>query len=132
MNLKNRIFSEKEVNTGRQVEMDIAKVVFVIFVAMVHCTIDGVPEEALNSGLPYIFDTVIGGPMIAPGLMFSMGACLVYGRKKEWNDIVRRGGADLSAWISSEPVPLHDPGSDRICHFWRQGYVSFFYYISDL
>ena len=91
MNLKNRIFSEKEVNTGRQVEMDIAKVVFVIFVAMVHCTIDCVPEEALNSGLPYIFDTVIGGPMIAPGLMFSMGACLVYGRKKKWNDIVRRG-----------------------------------------
>ena len=43
MNLKNRIFSEKEVNTGRQVEMDIAKVVFVIFVAMVHCTIDCVP-----------------------------------------------------------------------------------------
>lgn len=91
MNFKSRIFSEKEVNTGRQVEMDIAKVVFVIFVAMVHCTIDCVPEEALSSGLPYFFDTVVGGPMIAPGLMFSMGACLVYGRKKEWNDIVRRG-----------------------------------------
>lgn len=91
MNFKDRIFSEKEVNTGRQVEMDIAKVVFVLFVAVVHCTIDCVPEEALSNGLPYFFDSVIGGPMIAPGLMFSMGACLVYGRKKEWNDIVRRG-----------------------------------------
>ena len=79
MNFKSRIFSEKEVNTGRQMEMGIAKVVFVIFVAMVHCTIDCVPEESLSSGLPCFFDSVIGEHMIAPGLIFSMGACLAYG-----------------------------------------------------
>ena len=77
MELINQIFAKENVNSGRQMEIDLAKVVFVLMVAAVHITIDCVPEEALSTGLPYVFDSVIGGPMIAPGLMFAMGACLV-------------------------------------------------------
>ena len=91
MELINQIFAKENVNSGRQMEIDLAKVVFVLMVAAVHITIDCVPEEALSKGLPYVFDSVIGGPMIAPGLMFAMGACLVYSRRQGWKDIFHRG-----------------------------------------
>lgn len=91
MELINQIFAKENVNSGRQMEIDLAKVVFVLMVAAVHITIDCVPEEALSTGLPYVFDSVIGGPMIAPGLMFAMGACLVYSRRQGWKDIFHRG-----------------------------------------
>ena len=91
MELINQIFAKENVNSGRQMEIDLAKVVFVLMVAAVHITIDCVPEEALSIGLPYVFDSVIGGPMIAPGLMFAMGACLVYSRRQGWKDIFHRG-----------------------------------------
>ena len=91
MNIRDRIFATEEVNTGRQVEFDIAKVVFVIFVAMVHCSIECTPGGDLSHGLPYLFDSVIGGPMIAPGLMFVMGVCIMYSRKRQWQDVMKRG-----------------------------------------
>lgn len=91
MNIRDRIFATEEVNTGRQVEFDIAKVVFVIFVAMVHCSIECTPGGDLSHGLPYLFDSVIGGPMIAPGLMFVMGVCIMYSRKHQWQDVMKRG-----------------------------------------
>jgi len=91
MNIRDRIFATEEVNTGRQVEFDIAKVVFVIFVAMVHCSIECTPGGDLSHGFPYLFDSVIGGPMIAPGLMFVMGVCIMYSRKRQWQDVMKRG-----------------------------------------
>lgn len=91
MNIRDRIFATEEVNTGRQVEFDIAKVVFVIFVAMVHCSIECTPGGDLSHGFPYLFDSVIGGPMIAPGLMFVMGVCIMYSRKHQWQDVMKRG-----------------------------------------
>ena len=91
MEFINQIFAKENVNNARQLEMDLAKVVFVLMVAAVHITIDCVPSEALSEGLPYVFDSVIGGPMIAPGLMFAMGACLVYSRRQGWKDILYRG-----------------------------------------
>ena len=91
MNIRDRIFAAEEVNTGRQVEFDIAKVVFVIFVAMVHCSIECTPGGGLSHGFPYLFDSVIGGPMIAPGLMFVMGVCIMYSRKHQWQDVMKRG-----------------------------------------
>ena len=52
MNIRDRIFATEEVNTGRQVEFDIAKVVFVIFVAMVHCSIECTPGGDLSHDFP--------------------------------------------------------------------------------
>lgn len=91
MNIRDRIFATEEVNTGRQVEFDIAKVVFVIFVAMVHCSIECTLGGDLSHGFPYLFDSVIGGPMIAPGLMFVMGVCIMYSRNHQWQDVMKRG-----------------------------------------
>ncbi len=91
MNIRDRIFATEEVNTGRQVEFDIAKVVFVIFVAMVHYSIECTLGGDLSHGLPYLFDSVIGGPMIAPGLMFVMGVCIMYSRNHQWQDVMKRG-----------------------------------------
>lgn len=89
--LKEEIFSTEEVNTGRQIEFDIAKATFVIFAALVHVTIECVTDEAIDYGMPYFIDTIIGGPIIAPGLMFAMGACMVYGKRKTGDDFIRRG-----------------------------------------
>ena len=91
MNLREKIFAKDNINCGRQYEIDLAKVVFVIMVAAVHITIECVPEESLSDGIPYVFDSVIGGPLIAPGLMFAMGACLDYSRRQGWKDIFHRG-----------------------------------------
>lgn len=91
MNLRERIFDKEEVNTGRQVEFDLAKVVFVLAVAAVHCSIECTPEKGLSYGLPYVFDSVIGGPMIAPGLMFAMGICIMYSREHDWKSVRKRG-----------------------------------------
>lgn len=43
MELINQIFAKENVNSGRQMEIDLAKVVFVLMVAAVHITIDCVP-----------------------------------------------------------------------------------------
>ena len=40
MELINQIFAKENVNSGRQMEIDLAKVVFVLMVAAVHITID--------------------------------------------------------------------------------------------
>lgn len=61
MELINQIFAKENVNSGRQMEIDLAKVVFVLMVAAVHITIDCVPEEALSTGLPYVFDSGSSG-----------------------------------------------------------------------
>lgn len=82
---------EEDSRTKRQLEIDSIKMVFVFIVALIHCTIECTPEEGLNSGFPYLFDTVIGGPLAAPPLMFCMGVCIVYTRKKDWKSIFRRG-----------------------------------------
>lgn len=92
MKLYDKVFSSSDVNPGRQREMDLAKVVFVFLMAAIHCTIECVPEDRISRGLPFVFDTVIGGPLAAPILMFSMGACIVYARKHEWEDLLKRGG----------------------------------------
>lgn len=89
--LKNKIFSNEEVNTGRQIEFDIAKIVFVIFVALVHVTVECVGDKEIDYGIPYVIDTIIGGPIISPGLMFAMGACMVYGKKHGGGHFIRRG-----------------------------------------
>lgn len=76
---------------GRQLEIDSVKMVFVFIVVLIHCTIECTSEEGLCSGFPYLVDTVIGGPLAAPPLMFCMGACIVFSRKKDWKSIFNRG-----------------------------------------
>ena len=73
MKLKTRIFSDKEVNTGRQQELDLARAFIIFCLAIIHVTIECTSDEGLTSGIPYLFDTIIGGPFSAPMYMFVMG-----------------------------------------------------------
>lgn len=84
-------FSTEPVNKERQPEMDMAKAVVIFFLAFIHCTIECTVEKNLASGIPYLFDTVIGGPLAAPVFMFSMGVGMVYAKKSNAKAFARRG-----------------------------------------
>ncbi len=89
--IRKRIVSDQEVNCGRQVELDIAKAVLIFCLALVHCTIECIPESKINIGLPFVFDSVIGGPLGAPMFMYAMGTGMVYTTKNNAFAYARRG-----------------------------------------
>ncbi len=87
----NEIMSKDPVNMGRQPELDMAKAIIVFFLAFIHCIIECVPVESLESGIPFVFDSIIGGPLAAPMFMFAMGVGLVYTRNTSVKAIAIRG-----------------------------------------
>ena len=89
--MKQKIFSDNIVNSGRQQELDLAKAVMIFFLPFIHCTIECTSEYGLNYGLPFVFDTIIGGPLSAPMYMFAMGIGMVYTRHNAPGDYARRG-----------------------------------------
>ena len=91
MSIKNKIFSDKEINCGRQRELDLARAVIIFCLALIHVTIECTSDEGLTSGIPYLFDTIIGGPFSAPMYMFVMGIGMVYTRKNDPMQHLQRG-----------------------------------------
>lgn len=89
--MKKKIFSNDIVNSGRQKELDIAKAVMLFFLAFIHCIIACTPESQLAHGIPYLFDTIIGGPFSAPMYMFAMGMGMTYTIQHSPGDFFRRG-----------------------------------------
>lgn len=89
--IKRELYAGEVVNQGRQIELDCAKFAAIFCLALIHCTIECIPEEGLASGIPYLFDTVIGGPLSAPLYMFAMGVGMVYTRNDHPADHMRRG-----------------------------------------
>lgn len=87
----NEIMSQDPVNMRRQPELDIAKAIIVFFLAFIHCIIECTPEENLVSGIPFLFDSIIGGPLAAPMFMFAMGVGLVYTRNTSIKAVAMRG-----------------------------------------
>ena len=93
INILNRIFgpgvfSKDEVNTGRQIELDIAKGFAILFMIWVHTA------ETFSAGtsLGYeIVDNFLGGPFAAPVFMVCMGIGMRYGRKTDAKDFAKRG-----------------------------------------
>lgn len=81
--LKKGILSDSDINNGRQSEIDLARAVIIFCLALIHCTIECTSDEGLTSGIPYLFDTVIGGPFSAPMYMFVMGIGMAYTKKCE-------------------------------------------------
>ena len=79
------IFDTKVVNKTRQFEIDMAKVVLMFFLPFVHLTGECIND--LSKGLPYFFDSIIGGPFGAPVFMFTIGFGLVYARKNSPRDL---------------------------------------------
>ena len=85
------ILAERPVNTGRQLDVDIAKAEMVIMLPFIHCIIECISDEGLCSGIPYLFDTIIGGPFSGPMYLFAMGIGLVYSRKTTPGLQLKRG-----------------------------------------
>ena len=81
MRIRDKIFSNNEINIGRQKELDLARAFIIFCLALIHVTIECSSDEDLTSGIPYLFDTVIGGPFSAPMYMFVMGIGMVYTAK---------------------------------------------------
>ena len=81
------IFDTKDVNTGRQKEVDFAKAVAVILMVVCHVGIYLAPEGTL---LCTIFD-YLGGEFAAPVFMFCMGLGMCYSRHNEPKLIASRG-----------------------------------------
>ena len=91
MSFKSKIFSQEEVNVSRQWELDLARAFITFCLALIHVIIECTTDEGLCSGIPYLFDTIIGGPLGAPMYMFVMGVGMVYTRKKDPKDYFIRG-----------------------------------------
>lgn len=93
--LKQRVFYDTPRNTGRQYEFDLARAVVIFFFAFIHITIECSTDEALCGGIPYLFDTIIGGSFSAPMYMFVMGVGMFYAKEKSFIKYFQRGAKIL-------------------------------------
>ena len=86
------LFSNEKVNTGRQVELDIAKGISIIFMIFLH-TLMVVPafNADISSTYNFIISNVLGRAFAAPIFMFCMGAGVVYSRHSQWDGMIKRG-----------------------------------------
>ena len=91
MKLVEKIFSNEKVNTTRQWELDLARAVLIFCLALVHVTIECTSDEGLCSGIPYVFDSIIGGPFGAPMFMFAMGVGMSYTIRNKPKELFKRG-----------------------------------------
>ncbi len=91
------VFSGERSNTGRQPELDIGKALPILCLAFVHCVIECCTEEQLLSGIPFVFDAMIGGPFSAPMFLFCMGATVHYSKSGSPREIAERGVRLLEA-----------------------------------
>lgn len=87
-----KIFSDEKVNTGRQVELDIAKALAIIFMIFLHTimVVQGY-NAGLSSTYSFIFGNVLGRPYAAVVFMFCMGVGVVYSRHSQWDTMIKRG-----------------------------------------
>lgn len=95
-NFREKVFSDSPINNGRQHELDLARAVVVFFLAYIHLTIECSTDEALGSGIPYLFDTIIGGSFSAPMYMFVMGVGMFYTTRSTPKDHFIRGAKILA------------------------------------
>lgn len=80
----------------RQPEVDLAKAVVIFFLATIHAYVECSTDDQLWHGLPYFFDSILGGPWAAPMFIFSMGIGLAFTTKNSPKQIFRRG---ITIWL---------------------------------
>lgn len=91
MNISN-LFSDEKVNTGRQVELDIAKDLSIIFMIFLHTFyIASAFNADFNPAYNFLIMNVLGRPYAAVIFMFCMGVGVVYSRHSQWDTMVKRG-----------------------------------------
>ena len=85
---------------GRQVELDIAKALSIIFMVFVHVVWVMLSfKNGLSSGYVLLFSNILGRPCAAPVFMFCMGVGIVYSRRSQWDKMIKRGATLLLAGI---------------------------------
>ena len=82
---------QENINSGRQLEIDIAKFLVVINLAPIHTVIECSTDEVLAHGFPFFYDSVLGGPLAAPMFLFAMGIGFVYSKRHSAKDFFTRG-----------------------------------------
>lgn len=85
------LFSNQEVNTGRQTSIDAAKVASIVIMVVVHTFIYVFGEESLVEGYRYAVNIVFGGPLGAPVFMICMGMGIAYSRRNDPRTMADRG-----------------------------------------
>ena len=85
------LFADKPVNTGRQNALDLGKAFPILCLPFVHTFIECTTDAGLGHGIPYLFDSIIGGPFSAPMWMFAMGIGILYTRHNAARDMIKRG-----------------------------------------
>lgn len=92
MKFLDRYFTKEPCNTGRQFELDVFRFILIYRLAVVHVFVDGSPPEALDVlGIPYYFDSVVGGVIGPTRFMIVMGIGLVFTRHGSPKEVFQRG-----------------------------------------
>lgn len=81
----------EKLNSGRQLELDLAKTVVIVNLAVIHTVIECSTDQVLAHGFPYFYDSIIGGPLAAPMFLFAMGIGFVYTKRQTAKDFLIRG-----------------------------------------
>ena len=92
MKFLDKYFTKEPCNTGRQFELDWFRFVLIYRLAIVHVFVDATPPANLDVlGIPYYFDSVVGGVIGATRFMIVMGIGLSYTRHSAPKEVFRRG-----------------------------------------
>lgn len=75
----------------RQPEVDLTKAFVTFFLAAIHVFVECSTDDQLWTGLPYFFDSILGGPWAAPMFIFSMGIGLAFTTRNKPMDLLVRG-----------------------------------------
>lgn len=75
----------------RQPEVDLTKAFVTFFLATIHVFVECSTDDQLWTGLPYFFDSILGGPWAAPMFIFSMGIGLAFTTRNKPMDLFFRG-----------------------------------------
>lgn len=87
-----KLFSDEKVNGGRQLELDIAKCLAIVFMIALHCWfLTSYFDYNVSAGMQRIVGHLLGGPFAAPVFMFAMGVGIVYSKHQEPFYLIKRG-----------------------------------------
>ena len=87
-----KYFSKEPCNTGRQFELDLFRFILIYRFAVIHVFVEATPPEKLDVlGIPYYFDSVVGGVIGPTRFMIFMGIALAYTRHGTPKEVFQRG-----------------------------------------
>ncbi|QMT31439.1 acyltransferase family protein [Alysiella filiformis] len=81
--------TNEKINTGRQLEFDLAKALAIVFMAWVHTLEE--TESVSEALMPTLIEKVFGGPFAAPVFMVALGIGLVYTKHATASHFAKRG-----------------------------------------